>query len=117
MFVSLASCRFVILTKYTVNAQKRKVQNSIELAAVSSPGLELRGHVISATTGELIERCFGCIQREKKMFEKKMNGSAHFHLFCTSTHFSCCFIVISFVDMSQAMPTLDQERFRTLQVY
>jgi hypothetical protein len=60
-----------------VNPLKKKAHQILELDSEKKPGLLLHATVTSATTGSVIERCFGCIQREKKMIEKKASGGAY----------------------------------------
>ncbi len=78
-----------------MNAQKRKAQNLLEEESATAPTLLLKGEIRSATTGAVIQRCFGCIQREKKTLEKKVGPKG----------------------FDSENVSLDNERSRTLQVY
>lgn len=55
-----------------VNATKEKAYQELKMRSMKEPSLILKAHVLTSETGNVVGRCYGCIQRERKGLVKKV---------------------------------------------
>ena len=88
-----------------VDVRKKETLNRLEKELRNSPFLRLEGEVRSATKNEVVLRCQGCNQRERKALSKRLKMS----------HTSDLELQASLLHSSS--PMTEAERNRTLQFY